>query len=1128
MRAWLSSRHFLAGAMTFAGAVAGAVPVDDDHGTGLAATLLPLDQPVAGRLSDIDDIDAFRIDLIAAARLEVRTGGGTDTRGRLLDGSGAVRAEDDDGGPGDNFRLVAALEAGVHYVEVRGAPGHYSVTARLADAFDQGETEATSRLLTLHEEEVRGATPILLGASGRIWPSVSDVDVFRLDVPHDGTDVTVRSSGVTALRARLVDSSRTDIASDDRRGNFRIQRRLDAGTYYVVVGGDEIGTYRLLATGVTTSDTCARPPVARDDGNSPESSTALEVGGPPAAATITDDADVDVFRLDLEGSAQVEVRTSGGTDIRGELYDGRGELIASNEASGPGGHNFRIVAGLAAGIYYLAVTGVPGARGGYAVTARAGGAFDHPDALRAATRLRLHDVFDLARVAPDMLLGTAGRIWPSAADVDAFRLDVARDGMVVRIRTSGGTALHARLVHASEPSVEVASDDRGGDIDLETPLDAGVYYLVVGSHETGAYRLLAWSHEPGFAPPNKAAFDALVIGRSLSGPSLKTVLFCSARRFKARRWHLFPGGTYTYERGACPHTGWLDLQYGDDYPQYGDDSHRCEALLSFDSADAGVATLSCNDDSRETSRFTLNGGGVPVRIPDRRLAHEIRYATGRRNCDNEPITAADLASLTSLDASQSYVSDLTGLEQATQLTRLNLSENDISDLEPLTGLTALERLYLRDNRISDLDPLANLTSLTSLNLSRNGVSDLEPLADLTSLISLNLDSNEISDISPLTGLTALQWLDLRQNRISDISPLTGLTALQWLDLGQNRISDSSPLAGLTSLTELDLDRNEISDLNALAGLAVLETLYLRENRISDLSPLAGLTSLGWLYLSYNQISDLGALWGMGLSRLDLEGNRVSDISPLTGLAALRWLDLADNRVSDLMPLANSNSLGGLDLSSNEVSDLSPLMDLRLGWLRLAGNRISDISPLAGQTVSGAWFLDLSDNDIADIAPLSGMTAIREMDLSHNEIADLSPFSHMSLYDAADVPRINLRGNRIADASPLVEFASWRFLYNGAIDLAHNALVDVPDFEDLPASLDLAGNRITSLRSSPRSEQPRYSLNVEGNLFTAPPRVRSGELGSLLLGAMRSATWGRCWQTITHGGTGLASAFGAIR
>lgn len=102
--------------MTTAGAVEAAVrqPVEDDHRTGIAATLLPMGRPLAGTLSDPGDVDAFRLDLATAARVEVRTSGGTDTRARLLDSDGAVVVRDDDSGPGRrNSRMVAALAAGV-------------------------------------------------------------------------------------------------------------------------------------------------------------------------------------------------------------------------------------------------------------------------------------------------------------------------------------------------------------------------------------------------------------------------------------------------------------------------------------------------------------------------------------------------------------------------------------------------------------------------------------------------------------------------------------------------------------------------------------------------------------------------------------------------------------------------------------------------------------------------------------------------------------------------------------------------------------------------------------------------------------------------------------------------------
>ncbi|MDE2905004.1 MAG: hypothetical protein OXQ28_02865, partial [Acidobacteriota bacterium] len=388
--------------------------VDDDHGTGLAATLLPIGHPLAGRLSGAGDVDAFRIDLAGAARVEVRTSGPTDTRGRLLDADGLLRAEDGDSGPGGhNFKIAVALEPGVHYVEVRGAAGHYSVVAVLADSVDHGDTAAASTALAFPDEWARGdrAQDILLGASGRIWPTVSDVDVFRLDVPFEDS-VFVRSSGNKSLRASLVDSSLSDVVRSeirtDRHGNIRTGEVLDAGTYYVVVGGDEVGAYRLLAQrflGPRPYSSCTEPSLAtpRDGGNSPESSTLLVLGGSPAAGDIADDADVDMFRLDVHGRAQVEVRASGGTPTRGELYDADGALVASDEGGGPGGRSFRIERELATGVYYVAVRGASGARGGYAVSARAGAAFDHPDVPRNATLLRLHDVLDLARATPDML-----------------------------------------------------------------------------------------------------------------------------------------------------------------------------------------------------------------------------------------------------------------------------------------------------------------------------------------------------------------------------------------------------------------------------------------------------------------------------------------------------------------------------------------------------------------------------------------------------------------------------------------------------------------------------------------------------------------------------------------------------
>ena len=85
---------------------------------------------------------------------------------------------------------------------------------------------------------------------------------------------------------------------------------------------------------------------AQDDhGGSIETATLLSIG-PPQIGTIDDTGDVDYFRIDLAGSATVQVDTAGKTDTRGELLDGSGALIASDDDSGPGGNNFLITEAL--------------------------------------------------------------------------------------------------------------------------------------------------------------------------------------------------------------------------------------------------------------------------------------------------------------------------------------------------------------------------------------------------------------------------------------------------------------------------------------------------------------------------------------------------------------------------------------------------------------------------------------------------------------------------------------------------------------------------------------------------------------------------------------------------------------
>ena len=234
-----------------------------------------------------------------------------------------------------------------------------------------------------------------------------------------------------------------------------------------------------------------------------------------------------------------------------------------------------------------------------------------------------------------------------------------------------------------------------------------------------------------------------------------------------------------------------------------------------------------------------------VNIPDPNLRAAIAAKLGKASSGT--ITASDMTTLTRLDAPNSNISVLTGLEFATNLTGLDLGSEKIGDT------------WINSNTISDISPLAELTNLEWLGLSRNSISDISTLAKLTHLEWLHLSHNSISDISTLAKLTHLEWLSLQLNSIEDISALSGLTQLKQLYLGGNVIADVSPLSGLTNLEILYLWGNALRDISGLASLTNLTTLLLHRNAIGDISALSGLANLEDLRLGENPIGDTSPL-----------------------------------------------------------------------------------------------------------------------------------------------------------------------------------------------------------------------------------------------------------------------------
>ena len=215
-----------------------------------------------------------------------------------------------------------------------------------------------------------------------------------------------------------------------------------------------------------------------------------------------------------------------------------------------------------------------------------------------------------------------------------------------------------------------------------------------------------------------------------------------------------------------------------------DDKGRAESTLTL-GPNFGTNTVEV---SAEGLTLTFNAvAGAPVDIPDPYLRAVIENALDKAS--DTPIAPSDMITLTRLEAKNANISDLTGLELATNLQNLELGYGKVGN--------------------------------------SNAVKDLSPLADLTQLTSLDLAGNSISDISAVTGLTNLTWLHFWGNSISDISPVVGLTNLIDLYLGDNNISDISPLVANTGLGSGDTVNVQYNPLSYLSIHTHIPTLQSR-------------------------------------------------------------------------------------------------------------------------------------------------------------------------------------------------------------------------------------------------------------------------------------------------------------
>ena len=510
-----------------------------------------------------------------------------------------------------------------------------------------------------------------------------------------------------------------------------------------------------------------------------------------------------------------------------------------------------------------------------------------------------------------------------------------------------------------------------------------------------------------------------------------------------------------------------------------------------------------------------------VSIPDGALRGAIEQALNKQSGDS--ITRGDMAGLTYLDARNSGIQDLSGLQHATNLRTLYLHGNRVSDASSLTGLSKMQFLFLPYNDISSID-VRQMTDLRFLNLGGNELTTVDLSSQRTRtgfnsrLYALWLNDNDLTSFD-LTGLTALDdtsgsnsdpsliSLRLDGNKLTSVTGMSGLPDAVWsLKLENNQLT-SVDLRGAEHIHYLYLDRNPISStgsLTGLSGLTDLKRLHLYETRIGsiDLSPFSRLERA---FLNDNNLTSVDVTGLDRIQRLWLRGNRISSITGLDDIAdTLLYLNLRTNRLADI-DLSELTNLRQLYLSDNGLTsvDVTALTQLQVLWLhnnvdtptgripnpaytnqitslgtlpdsltdlRLTGNSLDTAISVSSRT--GLTKLYLSGDQISDVSQVAGLTGLAELGLTDMRLtgSDLSSLSRLT-----GLQKLDLSGNLIVDLSPLASATGLTELR-----LDGNSVADLSPLSSLAALEDLyiARNRIGDF--SPLDDLVADGLRIHGS------------------------------------------------
>lgn len=532
-----------------------------------------------------------------------------------------------------------------------------------------------------------------------------------------------------------------------------------------------------------------------------------------------------------------------------------------------------------------------------------------------------------------------------------------------------------------------------------------------------------------------------------------------------------------------------------------------------------------------TSNFSVSCG-IYTQIPDDNFEYKLISLGIDKDGKNNKVLTSNISKLTSLDLSNSQISDLTGIQNFTAIKTLNFDENLVTNVD-LSKNTELLQLSCSSNALTTID-VTPLKKITTLHCDNNKFKELNVELN-TNLIGLYFSNNELKQIN-ITKNTVLEGFSCRNNQITSLDVSKNIL-LRGIDANDNQLTELD-LSQCPTLDQISLENNKLTSTGLIIPkTAPLRTVNLSINQLTNLD-LSNYSKLESLRCSENKLVTLKASNNPLLNELQCRSNELISLD-ITNDPLIIELDCAYNKLVTIDLSQNSglktmwcqnNNLTNLDFSGvTHLMELyainNKLRSLNLDYLFYSGNLSGNITnnpelycinikkgetkpqtswslekdPIAQYATDCVSITTITDPNFEDFLIAAGidkdgrngkvlttyLSNITTLDISNSGITDLK-----GIEDFAALKKLDCSGNAIS-----------------SINLTSNLMLDYLDCSNTPlTTLNISNNSllkelycdgIVTITSKSKADNNKLAtLDVSNNLLLTKLSCSNNQLTSL--------------------------------